>query len=79
MVHLTKTKENDYITFDDENDKKYYDFSEAKKKIEKILENKNGKFSDTPIKFNIFSYFCTDMKIIDLPGITNSSKIRGFT
>lgn len=73
MVHLSRSNENDYITFDDESDRKYYDFAEARKKIEKLLENKNGKYSDTAIKINLFSYYCADIKIVDLPGITNSS------
>lgn len=78
MVHLSKNKENDYITFDDEIDKKYFDFAEAKKKIEKLLESKNGEYSDAAIKLNLFSYYCADMKIIDLPGITNSCKLITF-
>jgi hypothetical protein len=78
MIHLSKSKENDYITFDDESDKKYFDFAEAKKKIEKLLESKNGKFSDAAIKLNLFSYYCADFKIIDLPGITSSSNLAFY-
>ncbi len=73
MFHLSKSKDNDYITFEDEKDRKYYDFADAKKKLEKLLESKNGKYSDSAIKVYLFSYYCCDMKIVDLPGITNSS------
>lgn len=74
MSHLSKNSENDYIIFDDENDKKYFDFNEAKDKLEKLMNNKNGKFTDVAIKLTIFSYYCIDIKIIDLPGINDSSK-----
>jgi len=75
MSHLSKNNENDYIIFDEENDKKYFDFNEAKNKIEKLMNNREGKYTDVAIKLTIYSYYCIDMKFIDLPGITNTCKI----
>jgi len=73
MVHLNKSKENDYIIFENVNDKKFYDFNEAKIKLESLLNTRNGKISEKAIKLTIYSYYCCDIKIIDLPGITNKS------
>ena len=72
MVHLNKIKENDYIVFDDENDKKYFEFNEARTKLDKMIDKLNGKYSDTAIKFSVFSHYCMDIKVVDLPGISNT-------
>jgi dynamin 1-like protein len=78
MTHLSKNNESDYIIFDDEKDKKYCNFNEVKEKIQKMINDINGKYTDKPIKFTIFSYYCVEMNMIDLPGITNISNIFLF-
>lgn len=75
-IHLSKAKDKDYIIFDDEKDIKYFDFEEAKKKLNSLLCNKKGKYSDTAIKLNLYSYYCADIKFVDLPGITKIGKFK---
>lgn len=75
MNHLSKVEENDFIVFLDEKDRKYYDFKEVKDKLNYLLKN-NKNINPNPIKLTINSYFCLDMKIIDLPGLTKSNIIN---
>lgn len=75
MNHLSKVDENDFIVFLDEKDRKYFDFKEVKDKLNNLMKN-NKNINPNPIKLIINSYFCLDMKIIDLPGLTKSNIIN---
>ena len=54
-------------------DKKYFDFDDIRKKIEDLTNERCGTdkgIIDDPIVLNIYSPNCPDLTMIDLPGIT---------
>ena len=57
----------------EEIDKKFEDFEEVRKTIERLTEEVTGKnknIIDQPIILTIYSATCPDLTLIDLPGIT---------
>ena len=62
-----------YAVFENDLNKKYYNFNEVRINIEKLTDEIAGKgcnIVNDPIKLKIFSNDCPDLTIIDLPGIT---------
>lgn len=73
LCRVREMKEKPYGIFAVEPDKKYTDFQEIRKRIEKFTDDLCGKeknIVDDPIILRIFSENCPDLTVIDLPGIT---------
>lgn len=62
-----------YGTFKGEEDKRYHDFNDIRKRIEELTEELCGakkNIVDDPIVLKVYSNNCPDLTLIDLPGIT---------
>ncbi|KAL8450242.1 hypothetical protein Emed_002599 [Eimeria media] len=76
LVHLSETEhgpEEAYAVFDQCKDKKYTNFEEVRKEIERLTDEVAGKnkgIVDSPIVLTVYATRCPDLSLIDLPGIT---------
>lgn len=73
MTHLVESTQKPWASFEEIKDTKFTNFDTVRQKIEeltnKIAGEKKG-IVDKPIILNIYSPYCPDMSLIDLPGIT---------
>lgn len=70
---LTDSNATPYAIFEKEESNKITDFSLIKKHIEELTEKLCGKTKgiiDEPIVLNVYTPYCPDLTLIDLPGIT---------
>ncbi|KAL8272136.1 hypothetical protein Esti_003979 [Eimeria stiedai] len=76
LVHLSETEhgpEEAYAVFDQCKEKKYTNFEEVRKEIERLTDEVAGKnkgIVDSPIVLTVYATRCPDLSLIDLPGIT---------
>ncbi|SBT35865.1 dynamin-like protein, putative [Plasmodium ovale wallikeri] len=74
LIHIKDDNENKHwAIFEDDKNKKFYDFNEVREHINILtdeLAGKNKGIIDDPIVLNIYSTSCPDLSLIDLPGIT---------
>ena len=73
MVRLKKTDTNPTYGMFKGDSKKYTDFNEIRRRIEQLTESvcgNNKGIVDKPIILNVYDKNCSDLTVIDLPGIT---------
>ncbi|KAL8435919.1 hypothetical protein ACSSS7_002119 [Eimeria intestinalis] len=76
LVHLSENEhapEEAYAVFDQCKEKKYTNFEEVRKEIERLTDEVAGKnkgIVDSPIVLTVYATRCPDLSLIDLPGIT---------
>lgn len=76
LVHLNSQeyqKDQAWATFDKLSDKKYTDFNEVRKEVERqtdLVAGSNKGIVNDPIVLTVYASDCPDLTLVDLPGIT---------
>jgi replication fork clamp-binding protein CrfC len=75
LVHVHSSAGNDkpWGVFENNKNEKIYDFDKIRDKIVDLTEKDAGKnkgIIHTPILLTVYSPYCPDLTLIDLPGIT---------